>query len=279
MEQLKEIIDQIRAGDALRSATKDYVRKHRRQPRQTLRLVTAASCVLVLFLVSGWLYFTPTAHISIDIDPSLELGINRFDRVVSASSSSLSDRDLMHLTYAEAMDEILSNPTVTELVSNGEVMTVSVIAPEGNQSSRLMSEAQACTKDQKDAQCYHADPDAVADAPRLGLSKGQYRALKELQELDPSITAEDIRGLSMRQIRAMLEDLLRQQNPPGSKDPENPPPKPPADEPPSSNPYNENEESDKGNGNGNGSGNGNGKGNQNGKKPGGEGGKGPKNSP
>ena len=30
-----------------------------------------------------WLYFTPTMEISVDINPSIELGVNRFDRVIS----------------------------------------------------------------------------------------------------------------------------------------------------------------------------------------------------
>ena len=30
-----------------------------------------------------WLYFTPIAEISIDINPSIELRVNRFDQVIS----------------------------------------------------------------------------------------------------------------------------------------------------------------------------------------------------
>lgn len=273
MDQLKEAFDQIQADDALRNATKEYVGKHRRQPRQSLRLAVALGCLAVILLGGMWLYFTPTAHISIDIDSSMELGINRFDLVVSASGSSeaaqvlINELDLIHRNYSDAMGQILSCNTVTSLLNEGELVDVSVIAPEGDQSSRLLSEAQTHADDQENTQCHHAEPTKVQDAHRLGLSKGQYRALQELQELDPSITAEDIQGLSMRQVRAMLEDLLQQQESP--KDPTNPPPKPPADEPAGPGQHGKDEENGKGNG----------KGNQNGKKPGGEGGKGPKNSP
>ena len=45
----------------------------------------------------------------------------------------------------------------------------------------------------------------VEQAHEAGLSVGRYRLLLELQKQDPNITADDIAGLSMAQIRAMLE--------------------------------------------------------------------------
>ena len=267
MDELKKAFDHIRSDDALRVGTLAYVEKHRHQPQRFRRIAVAAACSLLLLVTGAWLYFTPTAQISIDLDGPLTLEVNRFDRVISASGSGsqtiLGNMELTHLTYSDAMDQILSSSTVTEQLSSGEIMTVSVIAPEGEQSARLLTESQACT----DATCYYADPETVETAACLGLSPGKYRALQELQELDPSITAEDIQGLSMRQVRAMLEDLLQQQEPP--KDPANPPPKPPADEPAGPGQHGNGDDPGKGNGNGQG----------NGKKPGGQGGTGPKHSP
>ena len=47
-----------------------------------MRLVPTLACCL-LVLLAGWgghhAYFTPSAIISIDVNPSLELGVNRFD--------------------------------------------------------------------------------------------------------------------------------------------------------------------------------------------------------
>ena len=45
----------------------------------------------------------------------------------------------------------------------------------------------------------------VEQAHEAGLSVGRYRLLLELQKQDSNITADDIAGLSMAQIRAMLE--------------------------------------------------------------------------
>ena len=262
MDQLKEAFDRIRAEDDLRRKAKEFVEKHRRQPRTALVTATVCSCIAVCLLVGIWLYFTPTAHVSIDIDSSLELGINRFDRVVSASGSSksaqtlVSELDLLHLDYTEAMGQIITSNTVTTLLDEGEVMDVSVIAPQGEQSSRLMTEAQACAEDHENAKCHQAEPEKVENAKSLGLSKGQYRALLELQEMDPTITADQIRDMSMRQIRELAEELHRTTE--NAPDPERPPEKPPAEE------HGKDDGKDKGKNDG--KGNGGGKGN--GKKPG-----------
>ena len=41
----------------------------------------------------------------------------------------------------------------------------------------------------------------------MGLSYGKYRLLLEIQELDPSVTADDVRDLSMREMLDLLESL------------------------------------------------------------------------
>ena len=88
-EKIKAAFDQIRAEDALKSSTKAYLSEHvykksRGPSVHFRRFAAAAACSLLVFLAGGsYLFFTPTAFISVDVNPSLELGINRFDRIVS----------------------------------------------------------------------------------------------------------------------------------------------------------------------------------------------------
>lgn len=44
-------------------------------------------------------------------------------------------------------------------------------------------------------------------AHEAGMSFGKYKAFLELQALNPDITAEDIKDLTMRQIRDMIAEL------------------------------------------------------------------------
>lgn len=69
--------------------------------------VAAAACLVLIALASGggYVFFTPTAYISIDINPSLELGINRFDRIVSVEGYNAEAEELLEScgVYAEGI--------------------------------------------------------------------------------------------------------------------------------------------------------------------------------
>ena len=77
----------------------------------------AAACLVLIALASGggYVFFTPTAYISIDINPSLELGINRFDRIVSVEGYNaeaeelLAELDIRFLPYQEGLQELLES--------------------------------------------------------------------------------------------------------------------------------------------------------------------------
>lgn len=222
MDQMKAAFDHIRAEEALKARTLAHIEKHRQRPRQTWRFAAAAACCLVLLLTGAWLYFTPTARISIDMDAPITLEINRFDRVISASSSGSQqippELELTHLTYSDAMEQILSSSSVSAMLDEGEIMAVSVIAPEAEQSDRLMTETFARTGNRENAKCGAADPKTAKEADRMGLSCAKYEALKELQALDPTITADDIRHMSMSRIHEWIKELCSSESEPSKDD-------------------------------------------------------------
>lgn len=78
----------------------------------------------------------------------------------------------------------------------------------------MLTDLTACTDSFRNVQCCAGNSDEVAAAHSLGLSYGKYKVFLELQALDPDITIEDIRGLTMRQIRDMINALLNDVNNP-----------------------------------------------------------------
>ena len=77
------------------------------------RILTTAVCLMVLCF--GWagynIYYTPITVISVDINPSVELGVNRFDRVISVSAFN-SEADEIAAIPAAAPG-LTGNPTVS----------------------------------------------------------------------------------------------------------------------------------------------------------------------
>lgn len=178
------------------------------------RLAVAACLVVALVAAAGWAWLTPTATISVDVNPSVELGINRFDRVVAARGVNddgralLSEVDVWGATYDEAVDRLLASSNVSTLLAEGGQAEVTVVDQgDSDQCARLLAGVEACTSGHENTHCHGADEDDVSAAREVGLSYGKYRLLLEIQELDPSITADDVRDLSMREMLDLLESL------------------------------------------------------------------------
>ena len=227
---LTSAFDQIHAEPELKQNTLDFLSEKvyrsgkdslaekdsgtkKRRPAVFVRIAAAAACLL-LFLCGGgsYLYFTPTAYISIDINPSLELGVNRFDRVISVEgynddgTALAASLDIRFLDYQDAIEQLLADETVESYLSGDAVMSLTVAGESESQSSTILENVESCVSDHENVHCHSGDVTEIHDAHESGMSFGKYRAFLRLRELDPAITADDVRDLSMREILDLIEE-------------------------------------------------------------------------
>ncbi len=113
--RIKEAFGDVHAEESLKRGALDAVRRLTHGYRRrvvTRRLAPALACLMIALGGMGGLYFTPTSVISIDVNPSLELSVNRFDRVVGVTSYNEDGRALVqeltltHQNYAEAVEQV-----------------------------------------------------------------------------------------------------------------------------------------------------------------------------
>ena len=202
--QFREAFGQIHAEDELRANTKDFLaRQINKKKAHTFPILKTAG--------GAWLYLTPSAYISIDINPSLELGVNRFDRIVSieafnSDGQELAEQlDIRYMDYSEAMEELLSEQTVEAYLENNAVMTVTVAGSDEEKTDQILENVETCTAGHSNISCHSGDMAEMHEAHSEGLSFGKYRAYLELKSLDPSVTPDDIRDLSMREIQDLID--------------------------------------------------------------------------
>ncbi len=216
----KELFRPIRADEELKSQTKAYLTEKtqgytKAKTKNHKYPLYAAICVCFFFILFGgyWIYFTPVAQISIDINPSIEMSINRFDQVIfvndfNEDGQKLSKAlDIKYKNYTDAIEQILHHDTVTALLSDNEIMTITVSGPDGQQSSKIFSGVEACAAEQNNTHCYFVSSEEVSKAHEMGLSCGKYRAFLEFQLLDPNITPEMIQKMTMKEIRERMDRL------------------------------------------------------------------------
>jgi len=218
--RIKETFDMVHAEEELKNNTRKYIadkstQYHRRKKMLSRRVAPALACFsLLLFCLAGyWIYFTPTSVISIDINPSFELDINRFDRVISVQPYNEdgypfeTSADVRFMNYKDALNKILYDEKISELLAQGEILSVVVIEADERQRDEMLSNVEACTSGHENTFCYSVHSSDVAEAHGCGLSYGKYCAFLEVQEFDPDITAEEIRGMTMKEIRNLICDL------------------------------------------------------------------------
>lgn len=214
--KLRAAFAAVHAEPELKAAARAAVARRaarRRGLGRPLGLALAAACAVCLVLGGGWLWLTPAARISIDVNPSLELAVNRFDRVVAvegcnADGAALARTlDLTCMPYEEAVDAVLQSETVADLLAGDAVVEIAVAGADETRCARLLEGVRTCTAGQGNARCYCADAEEWEEAHALGLSCGRYRAYQALAALDPAVTPEDVNAMTMREIRDRIAEL------------------------------------------------------------------------
>lgn len=218
--RMKEAFDKVRAEEELKNHTKEFLAKKTNGYRKKSflpykGLIAAAACLLFVFL--GWggylMYFTPTFVISVDVNPSIELGINRFEKVVSVETYNddgyavMSAMNVNHLNYQDALAQILADKSMESYLTQNQMIAVTVSGEDENKKNEMLANITACTKPYANVHCSSCGSQEADAAHDAGLSLGKYRAFLELQELNPDITVEDVQGLTMRQIQDMIDAL------------------------------------------------------------------------
>lgn len=221
MTRLNEAFDAVRASEALKTQTAQAVVREmraggaRRRGRRLLPALAVAVCLLLAAGLGGHaLYYTPTTVLSIDINPSLEMDINRFDRVIALNgynddgAALAAALDVQNLRYDEAVDALLANATIADCLARGEELAIAVVQAQDDaaQSSAVLDYVSGCTDRHENAHCYalEAGDAQLAEAHEAGLSCGKYHVYQELLAYDPSLTAEEARQMTMRELRDLL---------------------------------------------------------------------------
>ena len=159
MNNIREVFDNIKAEDSLKESTLRYVsiktNGFSKKNRFLKSIITTFACLVLIVVVSGFAYLTPTMAITVDIgegdmNSEIELGINRFDRVVSVKAlddvgaSIVDSLNLKHKRCKAAVDELIQCPKAEELFQNGEVVSFNIQCDQTQQRERIQECIEEC---------------------------------------------------------------------------------------------------------------------------------------
>ena len=118
-------------------------------------------------------WFTPVSAVSVEAGPSLELTLNRFDRVLQVQGDSTQDQELAdkleltYLSYTDALEAILGSQEVSQALDSGTELAVTVAGQNQQHCQDLMEDTQSCAGH---GSCSSADWSQVTAAQKEGLS-------------------------------------------------------------------------------------------------------------
>ncbi len=191
--------------------------------RMTKVVGTLAACFLICIVSVMVLYMQSNAAIYLDVNPSVEVKINRFDRVLSAKASNddgsviLEDMELKNVKLDVAMNAILGSMVKHGyLTDTASTVLVSVECDDQKRADQLRIQVSSRIEEDMGSmlqsgtvlsQKVTTDDDLVTLADRFGMTKGKAALLRRLASENPGLVFEQMAKLSMSE----LEDFLEQQ--------------------------------------------------------------------
>lgn len=218
---IKKAFDEVHAEKQLKERTvsdvTEKMRSYKTKPtvRMRKRISAAAACIIMICTGTAAykLYFTEISAISLDINPSIEMGINRFDKIVKIEGLNESGKNIVKVLnlkykdYDKAVDIILSS---TQLNENADIVAT-VLSDDEDRKNKIIENLRSYSENcQRNMKCLGGDSQSVEKAHDCGLSFGKYKALLELQKYAPEFTADDIRDMSMQDIRRLIKEYSGQ---------------------------------------------------------------------
>lgn len=220
--------DTVSCDEVLKGRTCEYVIKHMHRSRKPaprrMKWAVSLACLL-LFATSGLggysLYYTEAAVISIDVNPSIELDINRWGKVVDQttygeeSETVLQSLSLKHLEYEEALALLLASDAMQQYLKKDALVSITLETKDGD--PQMFSSLQECVNTAL-MQCHgvkaeyaSVDSHMCEEAHEHGMSLGKYYAIQELLTADPQATLDEFKDKSMKEIKVHTEHCEHRQ--------------------------------------------------------------------
>ncbi len=216
---LKAAFDLVQAEKPLLDQTSTSVLKNmrRRQPAflsGLKNMAAAAACMVVLFFSGFGVYsfFQPVSVVSIDINPSIELGVNALDYVVTVQGFNpdgeklLDSLSLRFLSSEDAVEKIVSSEPIARLINQNEELFITVVGQNQDSVTSLCEKLESCTEE-ANTQCHTTTPESVADAHQCGLSYGKYLAYLDALKDNERLNPEDVQDMTMRELKAITRTM------------------------------------------------------------------------
>jgi hypothetical protein len=164
------------------------------------------------------------AYISLDINPSVELGVNAFNKVVSAAGYNedgktiLKGQNILYSDIKEAISKLVISASGKGFVADNGSTIISVTSETDNASAAANLEKAAeqgandALTETGDTAVIYKDNVALSrrdEAKKLGITPGKLNLINKLQAVDPSATVDQYKDAKVTDIMKKVVELKK----------------------------------------------------------------------
>ncbi|NLT96401.1 MAG: anti-sigma factor domain-containing protein [Clostridia bacterium] len=187
---------------------------YRFDKRKILMLEIAAVLILTfipLLVLQLFIYpQIPVAYVTVDINPSIELGLNKYERVISAKGLNedgivlLNKVDLHNLPVENAL-EVVTEEAIKEKYINPEKENAVIISYSKNEATKKSVPKKPSGKE-PETEPVSAKVEVLESKVKQVIERNQQQAIVEIVSVSPKVrNAADRLGLSTGKYTLMLE--------------------------------------------------------------------------
>lgn len=211
--------DAIKADDELKKNTYQFL-KQKPKPKRNIPVKRFAIALALIILasvasfVSYDLYSKETAYLDLDVNPSIELTLNRFDQVISAygyneeGKEVLKQADVKNKSYQEALEKIIEVMKEKDYLDKAELFTATLQMNDSSAEKKKIRELEKYLAKLLKTEAvsgknevFAVDEKTKTTSHHENITPAKYLAILELQEADPTATIEGCKGHSISEIK------------------------------------------------------------------------------
>ena len=202
--------EELKIGDVI------MIKEKSNQPKRRLAAIVAAAAMFLMMVGGAGMYSTPSYYVSLDVNPSIVMEVNRFERVISMDALNeearevLEGLELKNKDVEEAMSMAVER--IAELgyfnVDNNNIL-ISATAKDKEKAEKLTGKLQESLEE--DAVVKEANAEVNSDTHGFemvqaakeieGMSPGKYNIIVNLLGIDPE-NAEEYVDVPVRELMA-----------------------------------------------------------------------------
>lgn len=216
-------INNINLQSSINKSNEKIVKEKFRMKKFLAAASTAAVCMFFV-IIGNFYYQTPVEYLSVDINPSVELGINAFNKVVSVSGinndgkSLLKEKKLLKLSSEDAVEALVKEAGKEGFIAEDGSTVIAVTAVSDNEEKSVQLKERAYNRIQQEIEAGEVNAIAYGDytnselrkeAQKFNISPGKYKLISVLKTMDSNINIEQYRNSKITDIISKANDLLK----------------------------------------------------------------------